>query len=115
MSVKPITPRKAALAYMSTIPDFVIEVVNTVLAEKSDGSGRMITISQHDITNRIKRYLTDIEGADPEDTANMQIDPKWLDFEPLFRQAGWNVKYDKPGYNETYEAFFEFKPSNETN
>ena len=26
----------------------------------------------------------------------------------LFEEAGWNVQYDKPGYNENYDAYFKF-------
>lgn len=33
----------------------------------------------------------------------------YLDVEDMFRAAGWSVEYDKPGYCETYEAFFKFK------
>ena len=29
--------------------------------------------------------------------------------EPLYREKGWNVEYDKPGYNEFYKARFIFK------
>jgi hypothetical protein len=32
----------------------------------------------------------------------------WLDVEEIYEEAGWQVAYDKPGYNETYEASFEF-------
>ena len=34
---------------------------------------------------------------------------KLLDFEEAYRAAGWSVFYDKPGYNESYEATFQFK------
>lgn len=33
----------------------------------------------------------------------------WLDIETAYRQAGWEVEYDKPAYNETYGASWEFK------
>ena len=33
----------------------------------------------------------------------------WLDIEPIYRRAGWLVKYDKPGYCENYLANFTFK------
>jgi len=36
----------------------------------------------------------------------------WLDVEPIYREVGWNVEYDKPGYNETYEASFKFTRKN---
>lgn len=32
-----------------------------------------------------------------------------LDVEQAYREYGWNVKYDKPGFNESYESFFIFK------
>ncbi len=32
-----------------------------------------------------------------------------LDVEPSYRAEGWEVEYDKPGYNETYEATFTFR------
>ena len=32
----------------------------------------------------------------------------WLDIEPLYEDIGWKVTYDKPGFNETYEATFTF-------
>lgn len=32
----------------------------------------------------------------------------YLDIEETYRKAGWSVVYDKPGYNETYDAFYTF-------
>lgn len=31
-------------------------------------------------------------------------DHGWLDLEDIYRDEGWTVEYDSPGYNETYEA-----------
>lgn len=33
----------------------------------------------------------------------------YLNVEEAYREQGWSVVYDKPGYNETYDASFEFK------
>lgn len=33
----------------------------------------------------------------------------WLDVEDVYRKVGWTVEYDKPGWNESYDAFFVFK------
>ena len=33
----------------------------------------------------------------------------WLDVEDIYRNAGWDVEYDKPGYCENYEAHFVFR------
>lgn len=32
----------------------------------------------------------------------------YLDVEDLYRAQGWKVEYDKPGYNESYDANFTF-------
>lgn len=44
----------------------------------------------------------------PDATANF-FDQGWMDFEPIYEAQGWKVQYDKPGWDETYDAFFEFK------
>lgn len=36
-----------------------------------------------------------------------------FDIEPVFRAKGWNVRFDKPGYCESYAAFFEFSERRE--
>ena len=36
------------------------------------------------------------------------FDNHWLDVEDLYRKNGWKVDYDKPGYNESYNAYFVF-------
>lgn len=36
------------------------------------------------------------------------FDHHWFDVEPMFRAVGWQVKFDNPGYNESYEAYFVF-------
>ena len=35
----------------------------------------------------------------------------YLDVEELYRQEGWLVTHDKPGYDETYPATFTFERS----
>jgi hypothetical protein len=98
LMVKPFTPDEAIANRRKFIPDEVIEAVNEMLAEKVSGSGRA-TLLQRDIIKRVEEKMGQ-RGI---------IDMKWMDFEPVYREAGWEVKYDKPGYNETYPASFEFK------
>ena len=33
----------------------------------------------------------------------------WLNIEEVYRSAGWKVNYDKPAYNESYDAYFTFE------
>ncbi len=32
----------------------------------------------------------------------------WLNIESVYEDAGWDVYYDKPGFNEDYEPSFHF-------
>jgi len=41
-------------------------------------------------------------------TRQGMYDKGWMDVEDAYRKAGWDVDFDKPGYNETYEANFTF-------
>lgn len=38
------------------------------------------------------------------------FDRHWLDFETVYRSAGWDVHFSKPAYNESGDAVFTFKP-----
>lgn len=38
-------------------------------------------------------------------------DNKMLDIEEAYREAGWKVYFDRPAYNETYQANFMFSRS----
>lgn len=93
MSVKPITPKEVAKLQAEILPDVVIDVVNRLIAENMDGLQAVVL--QKDIVDRVK----DQHGT---------FSQKWLNFEPLFRRAGWKVTYAKPAYNETYEPTFTF-------
>lgn len=97
MSVKPITPRDVADHKQQGLPDHVLETWNRLIAEAFDGSEA--------------RILTKTAAAALRASGNTNRVPQpWLDIEPIFEKAGWNVTYDQPGYNETYDASFTFTP-----
>jgi len=78
--VRPITPKDVAEEKLRKIPDVVIEVVNQLLKENiRDGSA---TISEEDIVDRLVE-----KGVDPNEIYKCG----WLDFEPIYRNAGWKV------------------------
>lgn len=92
--VKPLSPQD--LAGRLCIPDFVIEAVNELLRKHYDGHGCTITL---------KEVEAAIEKAKPQEAVWQK---NWLNFETLFRENGWSVDYDQPGYNETYAAHYRF-------
>jgi hypothetical protein len=94
--MKPVTPSEAKEEAAKAIPDEVIQAVNELLIENYDS---LITIKQHQVLSRIKKIMGD----------GTQIDMRWLNFEEAFRKNGWDVAYDSPGFNESYDAYFQFR------
>jgi hypothetical protein len=83
------------------IPQTVIDVVNGLLA--ANYRIGTITLAQDDI---IAALLITHPGMDREDV----FKHRWLDFEPLYAANGWDVRYDRPAYNESGTAKFLFTP-----
>lgn len=97
--VEPIKPKDIMDNLDDIIHPAVIKAVNAILKEQYRGDS--VTILQKDIVKRAKEFC-------PELTSAEMFEKKHMDFEPLFKKAGWIVKYDSPAYCETYEPSFEF-------
>ena len=98
---RPITPEELEQE-IKFIPEFVYEAVNNLLIKEFRKTSICAIIYQSDIIDEIKRIQ-------PETTRNEIFEKGWLNFEQHYRNAGWEVKYDKPGYNEDYDAKFTFQ------
>ena len=98
--MKPLSPSEVIKKSEDSIPDFVIEAVNNLLVKECH-SGRII-LKQKDIEREILRI-------NPGVCSDVLYTNHWMDFESLFRAVGWNVTYDKPGYNETYAPTYIFR------
>jgi len=100
--MKPITPEDVLTSRKKGehIPEKVIEIVNELILKKWNGYDA--TIIQKDIVNEIKirMILT---------STNIIFENKWLDFEDFYREVGWRVRYNKPGWDENYDETFIFK------
>lgn len=96
--MKPITPDEVAAQKSKLIPDYVIKCFNDLIVKNWNGYSS--TILQ-------KHIVVEISDAGKVTRQFIQ-DQKYLDVEPIFEEAGWNVAYDKPGYCEVYEAKFIF-------
>ena len=97
MSILPITPEEVIERKQKEIPDDVFEVFNALIAKKFDGN------SSHIKQKHVVEMLVD-RGY----KSTTIFDEHWLDVEDIYRKAGWEVKYDKPAYNENYDAYFVF-------
>lgn len=101
--VKPISPNEIKL---KEFPDFVLIAFNELLQD-SFNKQKIIIITQEKAINKI----IEVSGrTDYRSTVSRQaiFDNHWLDVEDIYRETGWKVYYDKPGYCETYEASWTF-------
>jgi len=100
MIAKAISPDEAMAAKKSSIPAEVISAFNELIKQNISASGHA-TIKQQ----KVVAFIVARMGLK---SSKIIFDNKWLDVEDIYRAKGWKVKYDKPGYNEDYEAYFEF-------
>lgn len=80
------------------IPSFVINAFN-ILIIKNLHNGEAIIIQDEVIAKILQLHDT---------TRERIFENRWLDVESTFRAYGWNVEYDKHGYNESHNAIFKF-------
>ena len=97
--IKPITPSEV----QHVIPDFIIDAVNKLIKEKWDGKEAVIK------QDEIMKIVSSDDPDDPRPTRKEIYDKCWLDFEQMYRKAGWDVDFEKPAYCETFDAYFTFK------
>jgi hypothetical protein len=97
----PISPEEAVKQHV--IPEEVFEIVNRLLVERF-APGHTVHITQTEV-------LDGLRGLEKFAEINRQsmCDKGWLDFEAAYQNAGWLVSFDKPGYNESYEASWTFR------
>lgn len=102
--VKPISPNEIQL---KEFPDFVLIAFNELLQDFFNKQ-KIITITQEKAINKIIEVSgrTDYRSKVSRNTI---FDNHWLDVEDTYREAGWKVYYDKPGYSEDYEPYFRFE------
>ena len=97
--IKPLSPNDVQEEFNKTIPQFIIEAVNKLIVKNWNGDESVVK------QNEILDLVCHNEGPSRQEVFGNH----WLDVEDLYRKAGWSVEYDKPAYNETYDAYFKFK------
>lgn len=107
--IQPIKPSEIIQKKTDYIPDEMFKAINDLIVMKWNGDSA--TIKQIEIVNA---YLDNLELSEHPLEINRKTEKDkifnnhWLDIEDIYRNAGWKVDYDKPGYNESYEPLFVF-------
>lgn len=95
---KPIKPSEIVEAKIKTFPAKVVQTWNNLITDHWNGHVSRIT------QNEAVAALMGSTGL----SRSGVFDSGYLDIEDMYRKEGWKVYYDKPGYCETYEAYYEF-------
>lgn len=103
-TTKPIKPEEILDRKADVIPDAMFQAINELIA--LNWNGNEAKFRQDDL---IERYLEIIGENNLQSSRDIIFKNHYLDFEDIYRREGWNVRYDKPAYNEDYPATFEFK------
>jgi hypothetical protein len=98
-NARPLSPKEVVKKKINSIPDAVFEAFNELIAK--DFNGAFAIVKQKEVV----KLLVEKGLKEKEIYEN-----HWLDVEDVYRKAGWKVEYDKPAYNESYDAYFEFRP-----
>lgn len=98
-AVRPIAPTEVLEAKIEQIPNEVLQTFNSAIAENvNNGLARVL---QKDIVAVLEGL-----GMNRQEIYKRH----WLDVEDMYRQAGWEVKYDSPSYGDNdFEPYFVFR------
>jgi CO/xanthine dehydrogenase Mo-binding subunit len=97
--IGPFSPEEMISKKYNGTPQEVYEVFNNLIIK--NWNGYSATISQNMAVNEIAEKLK-------MDTSEI-FNNNWMNIEEAYRNKGWRVDYNKPGYNEAYEATFYFR------
>ena len=95
---KPVTPQDIAAAKGARLPEESIDVFNDLIVRDFNGMAARV------IQGEAAELIAERPGTTVEEVFRRGL----LDVEEVYRAAGWSVSYDKPGFNETYPAYFVF-------
>jgi hypothetical protein len=95
---RPIKPNEITENLDKIIPPYIFDVVNQLLMERYRGGSAKFKLKE------LKALLKD-KGHNTDEA----VKKGHLDFEGAYRNMGWKVVYDSPGFRENYDANFTFK------
>lgn len=102
--IRPILPKEIDDAKSATVHPKLIEAANNLIVKEWNGYSANFKLKE-----LVAEFVRITEGDEHNESAKSKVyKDQNLNIEDIFRKAGWKVNYDSPGYNESYDAYFEF-------
>ena len=102
---KALSPSEIKRHAGQSFPDYVYDGVNNELAKKVDHNG-WARLFQKEVANSIVAAASAL-GVDID--RSFLYANNYMDFEPAYRAAGWDVTYHKSPYYSSDDSYFEFE------
>lgn len=99
IEIRPLTPSEVQDRQKQEADPILIQAVNNLLIETLNSSGKCAEFSWSSLKRAVDKLDKDRIPTGPE------LGRVWL----AFRDAGWAVEVDSPGYNESYETRYKFQ------
>jgi hypothetical protein len=96
---RPVTPPEAAALKHAVIPPAVLAAFNKLILLHWEG-----TYAEFPATDVLPAVSRENSSLAPG-----LVSAAIAGIAPAYRAAGWSVTFDRPGYNETYEAHWIFR------
>lgn len=101
--IMPISPQEIRKNKMKYLPREVILIVNGILGKRFNGQYKVI-IYKDEVVDELERRLSIIKKAHDDDGVpfdrNKIYSEHMLDFEQVYRDAGWDVEFQKKSYGD---------------
>lgn len=105
---EPIRPDQALAKKAHSIPAYVIEAANDLLVRKVSLSG----VASFTVPELADLAVEKAQAQGECISRNHLFENRWLDIEPVFREAGWKVQFIKtPYYDSNPDSFVFSKPA----
>lgn len=100
---KALSPQEAIVRFKNEVPEPVLEAWNSVIVSNLRVQGGKVS-SQFTL-DELANKVTSAMNVNRSEA----VDKGWLSLEDIFRDRGWKIDRDTPGYNESYPTRFTFK------
>lgn len=100
---KALSPKEAITRAKNEVPELVFQAWNNLIVENLKVQGGKA--SSEFLLEELANQITLIMSISYEQAKQNG----WFDLEDIFRDKGWKVEFDRPGYNESYSPKFTFK------